>query len=101
MSCRQLPPFKGLVRNLKNRQTLNRLASVGWNRHSPAVEIKTIRSDERQILLARYLARLTRTNSLSLRANTLFIAKAGCDQIVMRRWTLRVGSTSFARLISS
>src|ERR1700722_1830716 len=29
----------------------------------------------------------TRTISLSLRAKTLFIAKAGCDQIVMRRMT--------------
>ena len=43
----------------------------------------------------------TRTISLSLRANTLFMANAGCDQIVIRRRTSRVGSTSVARLISS
>src|SRR5271156_920027 len=45
-------------------------------------------------------ARDTRTISLSLRAKTLFIAKAGCDQIVIRRMTFRVGSMSLARLIS-
>ena len=45
-------------------------------------------------------ARLTRTSSLSFRAKTLLSAKAGCDQMVIRRLTFRVGSTSFARLIS-
>ena len=34
-----------------------------------------------------FLLRSTRTSSLSFLANTLFIAKAGCDQIVIRRWT--------------
>jgi hypothetical protein len=42
----------------------------------------------------------TRTISLSFRAKTLFIANAGCDQIVIRVPTFRVGSTSFARLSS-
>jgi hypothetical protein len=32
-----LPPFKGLIRSLRKRQALNRLASVGWDMHSPAV----------------------------------------------------------------
>lgn len=41
--------------------------------------------------------RSTRTISLSLRANTLFMANAGCDQIVIRSLTCRVGSTSLAR----
>ncbi len=48
-----------------------------------------------------HFARFTRTSSLSFLANTLFIANAGCDQIVIRRCTGRVGSTSLARLISS
>jgi hypothetical protein len=37
MTWQQLPPFKGLIRSLKKRQALNRLASVGWDMHSPAV----------------------------------------------------------------
>jgi len=48
-----------------------------------------------------YLDRSTRTSSRSLRAKTLCMANAGCDQIVMRRCTRRVGSTRRARLISS
>src|SRR5436190_23301599 len=50
---------------------------------------------------AYFSERSTRTISLSLRANTLFMANAGCDQIDMRVPTLRVGPTSFARLSSS
>src|SRR3712207_7568267 len=46
-------------------------------------------------LFRSYFERSTRTISLSLRANTPFIANAGCDQIVIRRLTGRVGSTSF------
>src|ERR1041384_5419198 len=47
-----------------------------------------------------FAARSTRTISLSFLAKTLFIAKAGWDQIVIRLFTSRVGSTSFARLRS-
>ena len=37
LTWQQLPPFKGLIRSQKKRQALNRLASVGWDMHSPAV----------------------------------------------------------------
>ena len=80
---------KRVKRNALCSVTLAALA--GANRGSP----------QQTALRFHSAARLTRTSSLSLRANTLFIAKAGCDQIVIRRPTFRVGSTSFARLISS
>ena len=65
-----------------------------------ATEATDSNNDAIELFAHRSAARLTRTSSLSLRAKTLLWANAGWDQMVIRRRTFRVGSTSLARLIS-